>query len=111
IFDGSHRTQHLTGMVNLPILVLKCFVREKQVLPVLHVGERVTRQRVLLIARRQITSQSMTSPKYGRLNFDQRQEMPARIAEKVGIEDAAVLSGHNEQIVRPDCPMETAVLH
>ena len=37
--------------------------------------------------------------------------MPARIAEKVGIDDAAVLSGHNEQIVRPDRPMETAVLH
>ena len=37
--------------------------------------------------------------------------MPARIAEEVGVDEAAVLSGHDEQIVRPDRPMQTAVLN
>jgi hypothetical protein len=37
----AHNASHLTGLIDQPILVLKSFMRKKQVLPVLHVGERI----------------------------------------------------------------------
>ena len=63
VLDGLHCPQDLTGFLYAPILVLKCFVRKEQVLSVLHVSERVTRQRVLLIPGRQINAQAMVSIK------------------------------------------------
>ena len=59
IFDRSYRPQHLTSLIDLPILVLKSFMRKKQVLPVLHVGERIMSQCVLLISWRQVNAQTM----------------------------------------------------
>jgi len=91
--------------------VLKCLVGEKQVLPVLHVGERIISQCVLLVSWRQVNAQTMTPPKYAGFNFDQGKEVTSRITEEVGIYCAGMLRSYDQKIVRPDRPMQAAVLN
>src|SRR5262249_28992030 len=86
-------------------------MREKKVLPILHVGKRVMSQCVLLISGRQVNSQAMATSEDRRFNFDERQEFASRIAEKVGIDGASIFCGHDQQIVRPYCPVQDAILN
>ena len=37
--------------------------------------------------------------------------MPPRIAEEVGIDSARILGSHDQQIIRPGCPVQPAVLN
>ena len=89
----------------------KRLLRKKQVLAIVHVGNRISRESVLIITWREICAQTMHTAKNPGWNLNnQRRKSAAIITEEKWINDFNVLFGHEQEVVCSHRPVELLYL-